>query len=358
MRILIYGAGATGQYLAGHLALAGHTVTLVHGTQPPHPTGIDEIHLKSESGARPITVEVNRLRSLAEAARQGKPDWVGLALPAYETGPAGHEIAQTLSPNVPLISFQTGIGHTDTLSSILGHEQITAGTLTTTLSMDAPDLVTAERRGGVCIATEPEGADTIVQAFRATSLSVTTTPSVETLTWSKLFVDLIANAIPAILDVHPREALQDTRVFDMEWAALREALWAMRQKNVQLANLPGAPARTLAELTRRLPRQILRLVLMRRATQRRGTPPSLLAELRAGRRQTEAAWLNGAVVFAADSTGHLAPINHALALTVTDIAAGRVPWGMFQHNPDMLLTAIRLAQGQPNPHRQNSPRGL
>ena len=74
-------------------------------------------------------------------------------------------------------------------------------------------------------------------------------------------------------------------------------------------------------------------------------PSSLLQELRSGEGKTEAAWLNGAVVFAAHTIEYLAPINHALALSVSDIAAGRVPWEMFRHNPDMVLRAVRMVQG-------------
>lgn len=156
---------------------------------------------------------------------------------------------------------------------------------------------------------------------------------------------MMANTIPAILDMSPEEVYADPRLFAIERAAFIEALHIMSLLDIDLVNLPGTPTQLLAGMMRYAPPLITRLILKRQVTSGRGEKmPSLQAALHAGHRRTEVAWLNGAVTQAADSINRLAPINHALALTLSDIAAGRVPWDMFRHKPDMLLTAIRAVQ--------------
>jgi ketopantoate reductase len=120
----------------------------------------------------------------------------------------------------------------------------------------------------------------------------------------------------------------------------------MDLSGIEVVNLPGAPAKTLATLAKRVPLPLARPLLRSQITGGRGDKlPSLLHALRNGHRRTEAAWLNGAVTKAADDIQRLAPVNHALALIVSDIAAGNAPWEMYRRRPDMLLTSIRVTRG-------------
>src|SRR5690606_15513386 len=131
--------------------------------------------------------------------------------------------------------------------------------------------------------------------------------------WSKLFVDLIGNALSAMLDEPPREVFKDYRLFDVEWAALNEALWTLEQRGITLTDLPGAPARTLDGRIRRLPRQLTRLLLIRQVNVQTS---SLLQEMRTGERETGDERLGGAVVFASHTIEYVTPINHEKGLTV------------------------------------------
>jgi 2-dehydropantoate 2-reductase len=346
MRVLIYGAGAVGCYIGGHLALAGHNVTLLG--RDPLARAVAEHGLTLRlMGRAPILYAVEASTNLDDALERSGPfDWIAFTMKAYDTAAAALELQQRLPTPPPIACFQNGIGNEEALRSVFGAERVVAGTLTTPVSMQVVGTVIEERRRGVVVASDSPAAALVETALRQTTLTVRTVSSADSLKWSKLVMNMVANAVPAILDMLPGEVFDDPELFAVEHMALQEALWVMQQKQIRPVNLPGAPARTLAMLVRAVPPGLLRLLLKQQAARGRGSKlPSLLAALRAGQRRTEVAWLNGAVVQAADSLKRIAPVNHALALTVSDIAAGRAPWAVYRRTPSMLLSSIRIAQG-------------
>ncbi len=346
MRILIYGAGAVGCYIGGHLALAGHEVTLLG--REPLVQAVAEEGLTLQCAEGPLTIRsIHAASDLNEALNKGAPyDWIAFTMKAYDTSAAIQELAERLPEPPPIVSFQNGVGNEEMLRSAFGAEKIVAGALTTPVAVLTPGRVAELRRRGIAIASDSPSADVVETALRQTTLALQVVGDSRTLKWSKLLLNMVGNAVPAIMDMSPTEVFSNPRLFAVEWAALREALWIMDLQRIAVINLPGVPARTLAALARRAPRGLLRLLLRRQVSRGRGEKlPSLLTALRAGLRRTEVAWLNGAVAQAADGLKRLAPVNHALALIVSDIAAGRAPWETYRRNPEMLLTAVHMVQG-------------
>ncbi len=352
MQVLIYGAGAVGCYIGGHLALAGHGVTLLGRTPLIQAVEARGITLHLRDGIHSIRT-LRAVDTLAAALNQPTPfDWIAFTVKAYDTASAAWELQAYLPEPPPLVSFQNGIGNEDTLRSIFGSERVVAASLTSPVSMPTLGTVVEEKRRGVAVADDSPAADLVTAALRQTTLSLQVVRNSNALKWSKLLLNMVANAVPAIVDMTPGEVFSDPTLFGVEWAALREALWIMDLKGIDLVDLPGAPARTFGALVRHVPPFALRLLLRRQVSSGRGDKlPSLLAALRSGQRKTEVAWLNGAVVQSADSLKRLAPVNHALALTVSDIAAGRIPWDAYRHNPELLLAAVNIARGYPDRQR-------
>lgn len=346
MRFLVYGATAEGCYLAAWLARGGQDVTLLGVAAAIQGVAAGGIRLHPARGDERIFPSVH-LRADPEAAlTEGGYDWLIFAMKPYDTLTAMQNLSIYSAAPPPIVSFQIGIGNEDTLRPAFGTDNVVAGVVTSQVAMPVPGVVVETACHGIGVALDAPPAREILSTFRAAGLPTASVPSADSLKWSRLFVDLPGHASAAILDVHPADVLADTRLFDVEWAALREALSLLRERGIALVDLPGAPARRLAWLVEHMPRSLLRPLLIARARRRYSEyPPRLLAALRAGERRTEAAWLHGAVVFLAQSAGRLAPLNHALALTVSDIAAGRTPWETYRGRPDMLLAVIRVAQG-------------
>jgi ketopantoate reductase len=166
-----------------------------------------------------------------------------------------------------------------------------------------------------------------------------TTARAESIEWSSVFWGIQGNAISAILDIAPELIYDDPSLFAIEHAQLVEAYGIIRQTGTPLIRLPGvnvpAMARQLGWIPRRWAARFLR---------KHPRPPSLRDELTKKSGRSDAAYLNGAIALRADEANLRAPVNHALALIVTDIAEGRAMWSQYQQNPALLQATIRLAR--------------
>jgi 2-dehydropantoate 2-reductase len=347
-KILVVGAGAVGSYLGGHLALAGHHVTLLGRDPLVQAIEHSGLTIRLASGAEYHTENLQAVSSMDAAFDTGQYDWLMFTMRAYDTVPAIFDLQRKLHHSLPIVSFQNGIGNEESLKSAFGHDLVVAATLTSPISMPAPAHVVEEKSRGIAIAEDGPAAGKVIHAFRQTRLPLSVVPRSDALKWSKLLLNMVGNATAAILDMLPCKVFKDPALFGIEYAALREALWIMEMNKIPVLDLPGAPVRTLAQALHSFPRFILRLLMLRQVCRGRGGKlPSLLLSLRSNLRETEVAWLNGAVAQAAANRERSAPINHALALLVTDIASGRVPWELYRGRPNELLAAIRVAQPMP-----------
>ncbi|MBN1120101.1 MAG: hypothetical protein JXJ17_03405 [Anaerolineae bacterium] len=317
MRILIIGTEPVGRALAIWLSSAGHTITS---------TGFTD-HLE-------------------EALFPGESyDWIAFAAKSYETVPVIFELQKHFDQMPPVATFQHGVGNADSLRSAFGRDQVVVGHLSGRFSMPEQGVLAKKWPGTLVLAEDSPAAGVVRSAFDAAQVPVSTVERADSLEWSRLFVQLAGNATSAILDMTPTDVLRDIHLFGIEWMALREAQWIIDLLGVPLVDSPGIPAAQLSRWLQRRPQWMLRPQLIGhvRSMWESGEPP-LLAGLRAGDKQSEAAWFNGAVAQATRNQKRLAPINHVLSLLVADIAAGRSAWDTYRHRPDMLLAAIRAVQ--------------
>lgn len=347
MRILIYGAGAVGCYLGGHLAGAGHQVTLLGRSSFMEPIRTSGLAIQRAGNSIEIITNLTVSTELSHVVDKAVPyDCIAFTMKAYDTLNSIVSLRSVLSEPPPIVCFQNGIGNEESLRVAFGNDQVVAATLLTAVSAPEPGIIVEEKRRGIAIALDSPASGVIESAFRETGLTVDVVQSSDSLKWSKLLLNMLGNATSAILDMLPGKVLAEKDLFEIEISAMREAIAIMSLLNVSAVDLPGAPAMQLARAIHWLPPIVLHPLLGSRIARGRGEkPPSLLLSLRARRRETEAIWLNGAVAQAAAGMNRLAPVNHALALLVTDIASGRVPWSAYRHQPERLIRAIRMAQG-------------
>jgi len=342
---LIYGAGAIGCYLGGHLALAGHEVTLLGRRPLAQAIASDGLSLRLVSGPQKVP-RIRICTGLAEALQPASYGWIAFTMKAYDTVPAIHDLQSALDDVPPIACFQNGVGNEESLTAAFGEDKIVAATITTPVSVLTPGTVIEEKRQGVAIASDSPSFQMVLTSLQSTSLAVSVVQQSASLKWSKLLFNMLGNVIPAILDRTPLAVYQERRLFGLEMSALREAVAIAKLQSIPLVNLPGIPARLLAMLTRWLPNFLLQPILLPRVASGRGEKlPSLLAALRAGDKRTEVAWLNGAVAQAARAMDRLAPINHALALTLSDIVSGRDSWDSYRYDPTRLWSSIAVARG-------------
>jgi len=160
------------------------------------------------------------------------------------------------------------------------------------------------------------------------------------LQWSALLWQLQANAVPALVDLSADDVYSSPSLFAIEHRQLLEALGIVQALKVRLIDLPDAPINLLTTQLQTLPAALLPSRMVRTPA-----PPSLRVELEFGAANSEAAYLNGAIAIQANDLKLRAPINHALALALQDIAERRALWSQFQRSPRMLEALIGAAGG-------------
>jgi 2-dehydropantoate 2-reductase len=314
LKVYVVGAGAVGRYFGEQLRGIGNDV--VYAPRDP------------------------------DAVVPVAADLAIVAVKAYDTAGAIVTLRRALGAEsaATIVTPQNGVGNEEQLAAAFGADAIVACALTVPVEIDASGAVRAASGGGVAFAPVGSGRshNWLLAAFGATGLPVRVCDDYRALKWSKLALNVIANAGCAILDALP-EQLVRSAAFDLEIRALRETAAAMRAQGIAAVDLPRYPVRALLRVAA-LPLPLARALLGGRIARARGRkPPSLLLDLRAGKGRTEVDVLNGAVAAAARRAGSAAPVNAAYARLVAEIARNPERWADFRGRPDALAAEVAAA---------------
>ncbi|MHB1295463.1 MAG: ketopantoate reductase family protein [Anaerolineae bacterium] len=347
MRILVLGAGAIGSLVGGRLAESGHDVGLVG--RAAYAQAVRERGLLLTEGS--VTQAITTLRvgeqvgDMVEAL--GGLDLAILATKVFDTRSACALLAPYLEPSSHLLLLQNGVGGEELAAGVLGTARLISGVVTRVVSVVEPGhYAVMGHKGGIGVAPVEAGSAPYAASLRTwltrAGFACRQYADYRAMKWSKLLLNMLGNAVPAILGLAPSEVFGDARLYALELAAFREALAVLRGLGLRPAQLPDYPAGTLALLMRALPAAASRPLMARLvAGGREGKKPSLQLDLERGRAHSEVSYLNGAVVYAAEGLGLAAPANRAITETLEGIAAGRIPWADLQHRPEALLARAR-----------------
>lgn len=310
MHVYVVGRGAVGTFLGDTLAATGATVTYAPRDR--------------------------------DAVVPEQADLAIVAVKAYDT-PAAIETLRAAFGNASqttILTPQNGVGNEEALGDAFGADRIVSGALTVPVARVGDGAVKAANAGGLGLA--PVGAishNWLVAAFERSSLPVTVASDYRALKWSKLALNVLANASCAILDVPPERLLALPGIFDLELAAVREVHAVMRARGIAAIDLPRYPVRALFGAVR-LPNVLARRLLAKRIAGARGSkPPSLLLDLRAARGRTEVGALCGAVAAAGAASGIATPVNATFARLVEEIARDAALWPTYRERPAQLVRA-------------------
>jgi 2-dehydropantoate 2-reductase len=339
-RILVYGAGAVGQYVGGRLALAGHELTLLgrpalRAALADRPLALVEADGRERAAPVAVVERPNELSAI--------PELVILTVKSYDTAGAMPELRRLVDAGATVLTLQNGVGNEEALCEGLGPPAVRSGAFTVSVSAPEPGRVVAHTaKGGIGLApVAGEDLATLAALFASTGLPIVRARSHRDLKWSKLLLNMLANAQSALLGLPPAALFADPRTFAVERAAFREARAVMRAGGIALARLPAYPVRPLA-LAMALPASLARRLLAARVGQGRGEKrPSLWLDLEAGKGRSEAGWLNGAVAAEGARRGVATPVNATLARLLGEVVADPEAWARYRGQPERLLAELR-----------------
>jgi 2-dehydropantoate 2-reductase len=318
MNVYVVGAGAVGTYLGEALRATGAEVAYA-----PRPL---------------VDVE------------PASADLAIVAVKAYDTEAAIATLRRAFGErtDATILTPQNGVGNEEELAAAFGADRVVSCALTVPVERGPDGVVAASNRGGIALAPVGDVSHNwLVAAFERTPIPVRVVSDYRALKWSKLALNILANASCAILDVLPEALLALPGMFELELRAVRETQVVIARSGIAPLDLPRYPVRALFAATH-LPAAVARPILANRIAGARGRKaPSLLIDLRAGRRRTECDVLNGAVAAAGRAAGVPTPVNAAFARVLGEIARDPASWPRFRERPAALLAEVRVEEREP-----------
>ncbi len=315
MKILVVGKGAVGTYLGELLRGIGNDVVYA----PRDLAAVETI---------PADVAI-------------------VAVKAFATGSAIATLQRALPEKggTSIVTPQNGVGNEELLAAAFGADAILSCALTVPVELGPDGMGRAASSGGIAFA--PVATTTahnwVLAMFGETTLPVSAHEDYRALKWSKLALNILANASCAILNQLPEQVVANPLLFDLELRALREVRDVMAASKLRPVDLPRYPVRSLLAATR-LPTPLARALLGPRIGRARGAkPPSLLLDLRNAKHETEIAALNGAVAAAGARVGVATPVNAAFARILTDISLMPQRWATYRERPEALDAEVRAS---------------
>jgi 2-dehydropantoate 2-reductase len=281
-------------------------------------------------------------RSLAQVAAYDA-DVAIVATKSYDTGGAIETLRKAVvyPEKCVFISPQNGVGNEERIAAAFGADNVVAAALTTPVDRDRDGNARPAKEGGLALA--PIGSNAynwLAATFAGTGLSVKVVEDWRALKWSKLALNVVANASCAILNVLPNRFVHFDKIFTLEIRMIREVRAVMRALGIEPIDLPRYPVRALFAVAA-LPSPVSRTLLAHSIAGARGTkPPSLLLDLRRARPQTEVEVLNGAVAVAGREQHVPTPVNSVYCRVLNDIAHTPPLWAKYREHPDRLEAEV------------------
>lgn len=300
-RVLVFGAGAIGQWLGAALSQAGEEVTLV--ARPDHVRAINDRGLR-------CGMETVRVKAVEETPK-GSFDLVILTVKTFDVPEALAALGSKLSFQT-ILTVQNGVGTDEVVRERFLSAGMLVGSVTCSIAIPEPGVIHPGVTGGLALAgfSETNSPQAWAERFAQGGLKVQQCGDYRSMKWSKLCLNSVGNALGALLDCTPDQLYSDRKLYRFEVRSLGETRKVIYAQNLHILNLPDYPVKKMADVMFWLPSRLSFPLLSERMSRGRGDkPPSLLLELRRPRPKTEIDFLNGKVVEMGKKLDIPTPVN-------------------------------------------------
>ncbi len=354
LKVLTFGAGAIGTYIGGSLAFAGHQVVFMEQPKVVEELRQRGLRLDLTLDKRRQTKDATRIdpssfvivSTLEEALRYGPFDVALFALKSFDTQAALEGMKSFADKMPPILCLSNGVSNEPAIAEALGKDKVIYGTVTSAIGRRGAGDIVLERLRGVGIAKGHPLSEKLNNALNNAYLNSQLFDNANSMKWSKMLTNLIANPTSAILDMTAAEVFANKGLYKLEIEMLRECLAVMEAQGFEAVNLPGTPVRALAFATK-MPLWLSKPLLGRAAGTGRGSKmPSFHIDLHSGRGKSEVEYLHGAVAHAGEKCNVPTPVNKVLTEILVALTNKEIPLEEFAHKPEKLLSKVDFAQAQ------------
>ncbi|MBW6506540.1 MAG: 2-dehydropantoate 2-reductase [Rhodobacteraceae bacterium] len=305
MRIAVLGAGSLGSVFGGHLAEAGHDVTLINRS----PAYVDAVRARGLRLCEGGDSRAIGTSAATTAEGLGAVDLLIVLVKSTATEAALGANRALVGPQTWVVSLQNGIGHEEILARFAAPSRVLIGKTYVGGLMTAPGEVTAGTRGKATYFGSPDGQNSaevtaLARVFTQAGLHTQARADIQTVIWDKLLVNVATGALSAITRLPYGALYAVPEVAATAQAAVAEAMAVAQAQGVALGfTSPEGPWLKAAE----------------------GLPPefkaSMLQSIERGQ-PTEIDFINGAVARYGARFAIPTPVNATLVAAVKGIEAG------------------------------------
>lgn len=337
MSVLIFGAGAIGQWLGALLASEGVEVQL-HG-RPRVAKALAQLGGVQIDQGPPIPIPFS---SEPRELKGREFDTLICTVKTFAVPSAVAEIKSLKLKFNHLVSFQNGWGTEHLYSDAFPEHKFWNLTTTRAVGAEGPGRLTPSDKGGLAIAPADESTRGLPPAqIRSVRIPLIICQRGQDLKWSKLLLNLIGNATGAVTGLSPNQYAAHPKLMRAEILLCREALAVGKALGIQRVDLPGFPIKLLSNLIETLPLGLVTPIIARKFRGARGDKlPSLFQDLEHPDKPTEIDHLNGAVVEQGKKVGVATPRHDALTRLFHHCRREPATWHQLRAEPTRLAAML------------------
>jgi 2-dehydropantoate 2-reductase len=298
MNFLIVGPGAMGCLFAARLRRHNHNVVLLD-YRPERAAFLNKEGIRVEGVTGEYGIHVPAVIGKASHS----PDVVLLCVKANQTKVAAQDLNAWLDPETRILTLQNGLGNIETLEQIFGEERVLGGVTSEGATLLAPGHIRHAGEGETIIgpvAPSKGAVAEILSIFSSAGFRVRSSKNVSDLIWGKLIINVGINALTAITRLKNGLLPEIKGTKAVLERAVHEAVTVANARRVSLP----------------YPDPFERVLEVCRATS--GNMASMLQDV-LRKRETEVAFINGAIVREGKALGISTPVNSTLTFLIQAI---------------------------------------
>lgn len=336
--VLIFGAGAIGQWLGALILSSGSPVQL-HGRAK-----VKEAIAKRGGicldGCAPLDIPFSS--SLDEL----KGRTFSTVICTVKTYAVQNALSELQSANIhfqDIVSFQNGWGSEPMYLEAFPRKKLWTLTTTRAIKVEAPGSITSSPKGGLAISPwESEGKATSSPiALRKLSIPLVQPRSGKEQKWSKLLLNVMGNASGAVTGLSPVDYAKVPRLMRLEILLVREAMAVGTGLGLKRVVLPGFDIPLFCGLIERLPLAIIAPIVGKKMARARGEKlPSLFEDVADPKSSSEVDDMNGAVVREGAKLGMATPLQSALMEVFHRCRREPEFWNRLRTSPERLVDIL------------------
>lgn len=344
MNILIIGAGAIGQYLGGKLSAAGYSISFIEKSKEKL-NFLNKHKITVKDGEKDyLSLSIKAYYSFSDIpVEKADFDYIFICVKAYHLKSVIEEIV-TFIDRAMVVVFQNGIGNEEKAAEYFILSSVISATTTTAVYISNDNIVYSSGRGGLGVASVSRVAGVeahcnvplLYDVFQKAGFKVKKYSDYKSLKWSKLLINMIGNAVVAVLDMPSVEVFNNEKMVKLEIEAFKEAVRIAKKLNIKIVDLPGFPVSIFARAFFYIPFFILKPFLRKKIGVSRGDKkPSLYIELLCRSGNTENDYINGAIFNEGVKLGLDVPANKTIYDALDDIVKNNT-WEYYRGKPEVL----------------------